>query len=289
MSLLDYITEDGADERRSKTTEEKPPSSQPPSTPPENNTCQAISPWINEEIKPPATPYARQWRVNIKIGSPLLCTVSLTNDGKWSCTCRHKSRKDENAECRHIRDHKPIIYLEEKRAKENAMYTVAYILNVVQTDPYVLDIRSWPNGITEDEVKKRYESDEWNTQSGHFNFLMRHHYKQKGGTLKTLWATIRTSRETSWRQFVNWSKSEIKKFTELKARYAKEQAEAVKNEEKRTKQRKLIAPGETAPSKDTTHDFYDRTIADDRERIETYTALLNSLRNEGTNPKEGTH
>lgn len=98
------------------------------------------------------------------------------------------------------------------------IYASEYALDLIGQDKYIMDMRDWPNGITEREVRKRFESGEWQTNSGHFNYVMRG-YRIQGGTFEDLWAAFKKHMVDTLRYHIEW-------YTETLEKYKKSRAES---------------------------------------------------------------
>lgn len=118
-----------------------------------------------------------------------------------------------------------------KRGYKPTVYSNDYALNLLTRDPWIYDIRNWPDGlITKEEVKRCFENDEWKTNSGHFNYVM-HRCKERGGSFDKLWKAFKENMEKMFKQHLAWAEMGIAKYKELESDgrgmlYAQEKARA---------------------------------------------------------------
>lgn len=77
------------------------------------------------------------------------------------------------------------------------IYSLEHSLKYIEGDPYFFDMRYW-KGMTRAEVKERWDSGEWHTNSGHGEYQLRS-YKLQGGSFKALWEIIKENRVKHWK------------------------------------------------------------------------------------------
>lgn len=86
-------------------------------------------------------------------------------------------------------------------------YTNEYVLKLIETDQWIFDMRNWKT-MSEGEVKGRWDSEEFSTNSGHFNYAMKF-YKAQGGSFEELWKALEKNKEKHWRTFAQQAQNEI--------------------------------------------------------------------------------
>lgn len=113
-------------------------------------------------------------------------------------------------------------------------YSNSYILQLLRTDPWIFDAREnwWPRGkITKAEVKKRFKSGKWTTNSGHFDWVMEKQTFE--GTFEEFWEEFEKNKLKHWQNFLKGAQTEIENIRERihtsKPDYPKLKAKREKN------------------------------------------------------------
>lgn len=100
------------------------------------------------------------------------------------------------------------------------VYSDEYCLNLVATNPWIFDIRWWPNGrITKKYVEKCFETRKWRTNAGHFQWAM----ERRDGTMtfEQFWKAFKKAMPNAFRTFITYAQGSIKQAEELKRLYPK--------------------------------------------------------------------
>lgn len=89
-------------------------------------------------------------------------------------------------------------------------YDNSYILKLLENDPWIFDAREgwWPRGkITKAEVRKRFKSGKWSTNSGHFDYVMA--TRRFEGTFEEFWEEFEKNKLKHWQNFLKGAQTAI--------------------------------------------------------------------------------